>query len=240
MFVHHMRHGKPGIIDAPMRLLTFFTALVLTACSVTPTSSPPPSSVQATTDWDRVEYLLNRAEEAFKKDQLDAPTNDNAYAWYLRVLEIAPGEPVATYGLERIVERYIERAMDAIAREAWITARTELRFAEHIDPNSAGILVLRRQIKMLEKAKRWSLTLPADDVRLRSRFASLKLKNFSATARTSNARVMIRAGSDADGRWMYEQLNDGPGNRRIRGEIEIGLPPQVRVVVMPLEDRSAG
>ncbi|MEC8834318.1 MAG: hypothetical protein VYC07_06450, partial [Pseudomonadota bacterium] len=163
-----------------------------------------------------------------------------AYAWYLRVLEIAPGEPVATYGLERIVERYIERAMDAIAREAWITARTELRFAEHIDPDSAGIPVLRRQIKMLEKAKRWSLTLPADDVRLRSRFASLKLKNFSATARTSNARVMIRAGSDADGRWMYEQLNDGPGNRRIRGEIEIGLPPQVRVVVMPLEDRSAG
>jgi len=50
---------------------------------------------------------------------------------------------------------------------------------------------------------------------------------------------MIRAGSDADGRWMYEQLNDGPGQRRIRGEIEIGLPPQVRVLVMPLENRSA-
>ncbi len=240
MFVHHIRHGKPGIIDAPTRLLTFFIAVVLGGCSVTPTSSPPPSSIQRAIDWDRVEYLLNRAEEAFKKDQLDAPTNDNAYTWYLRVLEIAPGEPVATYGLERIVERYIERASAAIARQAWITARAELRLAERIDPHSSGILVLRRQIKLLEKAKTWSLTLPTDDVRLRSRFASLKLKNFSSTARTSNARVVIRAGSDADGRWMYEQLNTGPGNRRIRGEIEIGLPPQVRVMVMPLEDRSAG
>ena len=222
-----------------MRLLTLFASIALGACSVITPSTTPPPTVPNAIDWDRVEYFLNRAEVALDKGQLDTPNDDNAFAWYQRVLEIAPDQPDATYGLERIVERYIARAMEAIAREAWLVARAELDFAEQIDRGSAGILVLRRQIKLLENARRWSLDLPADEVRRRSRSASLKLKNFSPTARAPNARVMIRAGSDADGRWMYEQLNDGPGQRRIRGEIEIGLPPQVRVLVMPLEDRSA-
>ena len=222
-----------------MRLLTLFASIALGACSVITPSTTPPPRVPNAIDWDRVEYFLNRAEVALDKGQLDTPNDDNAFAWYQRVLEIAPDQPDATYGLERIVERYIARAMEAIAREAWLVARAELDFAEQIDRGSAGILVLRRQIKLLENARRWSLDLPADEVRRRSRSASLKLKNFSPTARAPNARVMIRAGSDADGRWMYEQLNDGPGQRRIRGEIEIGSPPQVRVLVMPLEDRSA-
>ena len=222
-----------------MRLLTLFASIAFGACSVITPSTTPPPTVPNAIDWDRVEYFLNRAEVALDKGQLDTPNDDNAFAWYQRVLEIAPDQPDATYGLERIVERYIARAMEAIAREAWLVARAELDFAEQIDRGSAGILVLRRQIKLLENARRWSLDLPADEVRRRSRFASLKLKNFSPTARAPNARVMIRAGSDADGRWMYEQLNDGPGQRRIRGEIEIGSPPQVRVLVMPLEDRSA-
>ena len=222
-----------------MRLLTLFASIALGACSVITPSTTPPPTVPNAIDWDRVEYFLNRAEVALNKGQLDTPNDDNAFAWYQRVLEIAPDQPDATYGLERIVERYIARAMEAIAREAWLVARAELDFAEQIDRGSAGILVLRRQIKLLENARRWSLDLPADEVRRRSRSASLKLKNFSPTARAPNARVMIRAGSDADGRWMYEQLNDGPGQRRIRGEIEIGSPPQVRVLVMPLEDRSA-
>ena len=223
-----------------MRLLTLFASIALGACSVITPSTTPPPTVPNAIDWDRVEYFLNRAEAALDKGQLVTPNDDNAFAWYQRVLEIAPDQPDAPYGLERIVERYIARAMEAIAREAWLVARAELDFAEQIDRGSAGILVLRRQIKLLENARRWSLDLPADEVRRRSRSASLKLKNFSPTARAPNARVMIRAGSDADGRWMYEQLFVGPGNRRIRGEIEIGLPPQVRVVVMPLEDRSAG
>ena len=222
-----------------MRLLTVFASIALGACSVITPSTTPPPTVPNAIDWDRVEYFLNRAEVALDKGQLDTPNDDNAFAWYQRVLEIAPDQPDATYGLERIVERYIARAMEAIAREAWLVARAELDFAEQIDRGSAGILVLRRQITLLENARRWSLDLPADEVRRRSRSASLKLKNFSPTARAPNARVMIRAGSDADGRWMYEQLNDGPGQRRIRGEIEIGSPPQVRVLVMPLEDRSA-
>ena len=220
-------------------LITLLITLGLLACSVLPPSSPPRPGTSVAVDWERVEYLLNRAEAAFDKDRLDAPMDDNALAWYRRVLEIAPHQPDATYGIERIVERYIERAMDAIAREAWTTARAELDFAEQIDADSPGIHVVRRQIKLLEKALRWSLTLTADQVRSRSPLASRKLREFGPTARAPNARVNIRAGSDADGRWMYEQLNESSGQRRIRGEIEIGLPPQVRVLVIPPEDLSA-
>ena len=154
------------------------------------------------------------------------------------MLEIAPNQPNAIYGIERIVERYIERAIEAISQEAWTTARAELNFAEQIDGGSPGIPVLRRQINLLEKALRWSITLADDRVRSRSPLASLELKEFGPKARASGARVTIRAGSDADGRWIYEQLNESSGKRPIRGEIEIGLPPQVRVLIIPLEDLS--
>ena len=124
-----------------MRLLTLFASIALGACSVITPSTTPPPTVPNAIDWDRVEYFLNRAEVALDKEQLDTPNDDNAFAWYQRVLEIAPDQPDATYGLERIVERYIARAMEAIAREAWLVARAELDFAEQIDRGSAGILL---------------------------------------------------------------------------------------------------
>ena len=239
MFVHYTGHGKPGIVERRMHyLVTLLMTIGLLACSVIPPSSPPRAVASIAIDWDRVEYFLNRADAAFDKDQLDAPTEDNASTWYLRVLEIAPNQPDAIYGIERIVERYIERAIEAISQEAWTTARAELNFAEQIDGGSPGIPVLRRQINLLEKALRWSITLADDRVRSRSPLASLELKEFGPKARASGARVTIRAGSDADGRWIYEQLNESSGKRPIRGEIEIGLPPQVRVLIIPLEDLS--
>ena len=51
--------------------------------------------------------------------------------------------------------------------------------------------------------------------------------------RKPNARVIIRAGSDVEGRWVYGRLNDAPGDRRIRGEIVIGYPPRVVIFLLP-------
>ena len=70
-------------------------------------------------------------------------------------------------------------------------------------------------------------------MRRRQKNSADELAAFGAPARRANARVSIRAGSDADGRWIYQQLANAPGERRIRAGIEIGLPPQVDVIVLP-------
>ena len=38
---------------------------------------------------------------------------------------------------------------------------------------------------------------------------------------------MIRARNDAEGRWIYQQMADAPGDRRIRAELTFGAPPGV-------------
>ena len=35
-----------------------------------------------------------------------------------------------------------------------------------------------------------------------------------------------------DGRWIYEQMNKAPGERRIRASLQIGVPPKVTVLFL--------
>ena len=46
---------------------------------------------------------------------------------------------------------------------------------------------------------------------------------------------MIRARSDAEGRWIYQQMADSPGDRRIRAELTLGAPPGVDLLQLNAE-----
>ena len=94
---------------------------------------------------------------------------------------------------------------------------------------------MRSQLNNLRRAERRHLDLTAAAVRDRTPATAAALAELGAHARQAAARVVIRAGSDAQGRWIYEQLNRAPGDRRIRGEIEIGSPPRVTVIILPEE-----
>lgn len=187
---------------------------------------PPPVEVPD------INPLLDRAEAAFAQERLLGGP-DHAHALYLAVLEIEPDNQDALYGIERITEEFIQRARTAIRRERWTVARLLLEQAARADGDHPSLPSANTQLRQLRDAERLQLDLSRDNVRARGQASADALAAFGVQARKRNARVIIRAGSDVEGRWVYARLNDAPGDARIRGEIEIGYPPRVVIFLLP-------
>ncbi|MDE0452670.1 MAG: hypothetical protein OXI90_13010 [Gammaproteobacteria bacterium] len=189
---------------------------------------PPPPPVEPPD----VNPILDRAETAFSEERLIG-TPGAAHSLYLEVLEIDRDNPDALYGIERITEAFIQRARDAIRQERWTVAGLLLDQAARADADHPSLPSAKAQLRQLRDAERLQLDLGRDEVRGRRQSVAGELAAFGAHARKPNARVIIRAGSDVEGRWIYARLNDAPGDRRIRGEIVIGYPPRVVIFLLP-------
>ena len=103
--------------------------------------------------------------------------------------------------------------------------------ARLVDGDHPSLPSLNTQLQRLRDAERIHLDLSSAAVRDRTAEAADALARLGVRARQPNARVLIRAGSDVQGRWIYAQLNRAPGDRRIRAEMEVGWPPRVVVVL---------
>ena len=236
-----MRNGAQRLKVAASGLAL---AAVVGACAV-PVPEPPPAPppqlpVEAAPveskpayDEDALRALLDAAERALADDRLLSPEDDNAVAYYQEAAALAPGHEMVAEGLERVVERYLALAAQAIERERWASARSMLDRARIVDGDHSGIAPLRRQVELLAAARREVLELVHSEVRGRQAGVAAELETLGSAARQPNARVTIRAGSDADGRWIYEQLNKAPGTRRIRAGLSLGVPPRVTVLFLP-------
>lgn len=183
-------------------------------------------------DEDAFHALLDAADAALAEDRLLTPEQDSAYLYFREALAMAPDHPLVRRGFERIVESYLALANRAIERERWASARSMLDRASIVDGNHLGIAALRRQVELLANARRESVSLVQSAVRGRSPGTAEQLKRIGRKARQANARVTIRAASDVDGRWIYEQMNKAPGERRIRASLHIGAPPKVTVLLL--------
>ena len=235
------RHS--GHVNRPLRWLPIMA--VLAACVAPPpersgTPSPvpgeplieAPSEPTPAYDEDALYALLDAADAALAEDRLLTPEQDSAYHYFREALAMAPDHPLARRGFERIVESYLALANRAIDRERWASARSMLDRASIVDGDHLGIVALRRQVELLANARRESVSLVQSAVRGRSPGTAAQLKRLGRKARQANARVTIRAASDADGRWIYEQMNKAPGERRIRASLQIGAPPKVTVLTL--------
>ena len=220
-------------------------ALALGACAApapgraTPPVEPVPAPDIEVPDPGRSEAflrLVDAAERALDDDRLLTPENDSAYLYYQQASAIAPNHPAVDLGLERIVERYLQLAQLAMERELWARARSMLARAAFVDGGHSGVVSMRHRLETLANAERLTLRLDGTALRDRTGAIASALVRFGEQARSDNARVSIRAPSDADARWIYQQLSRSAGERRIRGEIEIGLPPQVTVLLLPEGD----
>lgn len=215
-------------------------AALLAACAPQPAApvatlepaAPEPAPALPSYDIDEAYALLARAERALAADRLLTPPDDCAHLYFSQALALAPDMVEAQDGFGRIAERYIELAGQAIEREQWPSASNMLDGAALVDAENPAIQETRRRMALLANAPRDVLSLDSASVRARSDRTAVRLADFGEGARRPDARVTIRAPSDADGRWIYQQLSKSQGERRIRASFQIGTPPNVTVLYL--------
>ena len=128
------------------------------------------------------------------------------------------------------VRAMMERAADAISKHYWATARSMLDTAYLVNPTQPGIQTMKQQIKLLSSAKVHEFKFDPQKMQSRDGITAKILQDIGGLARLPKTRVFVRASDDRVGRWMFQQLNKSKGDGIIRGEIQIGRPPMVRIL----------
>ena len=200
------------------------TAPVAPAIEIPTEPEPVPADPPA------VDELLEQAELALRNDQLTFPEAGSALVLFNEVLALDESNAVAKRGLERIVERYLELAERAAQRRQFARARSMLTRARLVDPEHPAIEPTASQVQLLANARRERLKLDKSLLSARSETLLQPLEDLGEKARAEDCRTTITARSDAEGRWLYQQLNHAKGERRIRAKLQIGSPPQVEVL----------
>ena len=197
-----------------------------------PAAPPPVPTAVAPAPPPNFDQLLERARIAFNAHRLTTPLENSAYALYQEALRLDPNNDDARRGLEKIVERYVEFVLDAVDRSQFARARTLLDRARFVDADHPAITPTEEQLQLVENATHEREKVDRSLLKQRSARLALKLQNLGIRAVDANCRVHINAGSDADGRWIYRQINKGSPNSRIRARLQIASPPTVELVCL--------
>jgi len=174
--------------------------------------------------------MLDRANAALAADQLTYPEAGSAVSLYNEVLSYQPDNAEAQRGLERVVERYVQLALEAAERGHLARARSMLARARIVDAEHPAIEPTATQIQLLSDATRSRMSLNKADLSDRSPALGASLTEFGANAKDRDCRATIRARNDAEGRWIYQQMNQAEGEGRIRAAFQIATPPSVEVM----------
>jgi hypothetical protein len=219
-----------------MRHLLFFilaTGLLLSGCSTSPpakeakTQQPSAVHIQKPVPT-RINTLLTQAESAFARKRLTTPLDDNAYYRYLQVISIEPGNQAAQLGIEQIVETYLAWSIKAVEAGQYRRATDMLNKARSIDEQHPSIDALENRISRARNSRNAAFNLDSSALAARGDDLIGKLHEIGRTAERQQAKVRIVASTDADGRWIYQQLNDASLDR-IRATIVIGSPSAVQL-----------
>jgi hypothetical protein len=149
---------------------------------------------------------------------------------YHQVLTLQPDNAQARTGLEQLVEHYLNEASRAISQERYTRAHGALSRARLVDRTNPNIEPIAAELRLLEQAQRIRTTLDWRLVAARSGELTPTLRKAGSQARKDGCQAIISVSSDAEGRWIYQQMSGAPGDRRIRAQIRIASPSAVEVL----------
>ena len=192
--------------------------------------SPGVAAGSEPTDSNEVTQLLMQASAAVSREQFIYPARGSAMSLYHEVLTLEPGNGEALQGLETLVEHYLSEASVAIAEQRYTRAHGALSRARMIDRSNPNIEPIAAELRLLEEAERIRTVLDWRLVAERSNQLAPVLQKAGRQARQDGCRAIISVGSDAEGRWVYQQMSNAPGDRRIRAQIRIASPSAVEVL----------
>ena len=173
--------------------------------------------------------LLFSGLQALDDDRLLEPRFDNAYEYFYEVLQLQPDNEIALEGMQGIVERYLELALDAANRGNFTNADRLLGRAETIDASHPGIAPAREALDAERNSG--DLFFPLEERALRRQDSAIRatLADIAAQARESDAFVLITAPDDELARWIYSAMRESVAGYRLRGNIEISGVTLIRL-----------
>jgi protein TonB len=128
-----------------------------TPVSTSTRTAPPPANVAAMD----VNQLLAEARTAMNEQRYLAPTGNNAFEFYLRVLEKDPGNKVASDALRETFPFAATSAEQAINSRDFSEAQRQIDLLAKADPANFTLTILRSKLdaqrKMLDKQQQLAL-----------------------------------------------------------------------------------
>lgn len=203
-----------------------------------PVSAPAIDEVALTTTFElELRYqriiadLLYEGIKALNANRLLTPPDISAHAYFSRVLAIEPENAVALKGLQDIVAQYLQLADQAGRQGQFDSAKTYLRRAEQVDRTHQGIA--DAWVRLEKEMKSTDVVHSINGRELANKSASLmeELGKIGIQARDTGAFFLITAPNDVQARWIYTQMQAAVAGHRLRGNIELGDSPTVRLIV---------
>ena len=192
-----------------------------------PVPPPPPAPQSAA-----ARQLLQRADAQIAANLLTSPPGDNALSSLAQALALEPTQPdtvrAVFRGRERIAESYLALAERALQRRERAQAERLLERAAEVDPAHLGLPAMRERLRLASRERVRSVPLAAAELAARSEPLRQRLAGLGSEAKAGRGFVLIRARSDAEGRWIYDQLNRVPGGR-LRAEIRRAGSPGLEI-----------
>ena len=217
-FVALLRRARP-LLSACLCLL------LLNACvSSKPAVQPPPI------DHARIAVLIEQASAAEAATHLLEPVTGSAIELYRKVLALNPKDPVAARRIEGIAEAFMTQARQAAERQQYNIAWLALDRARRADPLHPNIAATTQFLQTHENAKRHRLSFSSAQLNARTKDTVLLLQGLGERAKGAGCRTTITAASDAQGRWMYQQMRKATGDGRVRAQVQVGRPSAVEVM----------
>ena len=225
--------------------------LTLVGCNslMTPASHPPASDSsigQSVTELgpktgayylDPHQGLLDLADHALKRQHLTQPEATSALTYFNLILISDPDHQAARAGLKTIIDQYLEWALRAIEAANYAKANQFLERAARVNPKSSDITAMADRLRQKREEGRLTEILPA--WLLAARRETLKstaddaqvntyLRNLAQKIESLNAKIVIYSFNDAEGRWLYQQLNANTVHR-LRGTLKIDRPSRIEM-----------
>ena len=175
--------------------------------------------------------LLYEGIKALNANRLLTPPDISAHAYFSRVLAIEPENAVALRGLQDIVAKYLLLADQAGRQGQFDSARTYLRRAEQVDSSNQGIASAWLRLEAEMKSNDVVHSINARELSNQSATLMAELGKIGIQARDSGAFFLITAPSDVQARWIYTQMQTAVAGHRLRGNIELGDSPTVRLIM---------
>ncbi len=173
--------------------------------------------------------LLFSGLQALDDDRLLTPRFDNAYDYFREVLQLQPENEIALEGMQSIIERYLDLALEAANRGNFSNADRLLDRAEIIDGAHPGIAPAREALEAERNSG--DLFFPLEERTLRRQDDAIRatLADIATQAREHDAFVLITAPDDELARWMYSTMRESVAGYRLRGNIEISGVTLIRL-----------